>query len=358
MNQVPLELQERLLDSSAARRAVLDAAFGFPPLFSNEEASTFLAAWINQNASRLLQPDTTSFQPSTSASQTPADDLWTQPATNRGGYASVHTSPTILAHPSPTPSPKLEPLEFFTHDPLTLALPPVALQHSDLSRGPHAAAAAANEESAATTDTCTLDVDTSASSATHAARPPSKKKRRVGQSAAAGDASYAASPRTRTRTRYGDGREPIILRGPELSSNDFTFPSVLRSTIGTLKEPIPLNLVVKIRRNNGTHSRKTAFRKMIVDVGDGENMVLRVDKGTDLYGWYGEESELTDGTMVVLWNLETKKAAGSSQLVFFSASSVAKVVSATWMDVLEWHQAMQKRLPQAETKVFDDIPED
>ncbi|GAK64014.1 uncharacterized protein PAN0_004d2223 [Moesziomyces antarcticus] len=310
MNQVPLELQERLLDSSAARRAVLDAAFGFPPLFSNEEASTFLAAWINQNASRLLQPDTTSFQPSTSASK--------HQQTTFGRSRRLTEEATHLCIP----------------------------------------AAAANEESAATTDTCTLDVDTSASSATHAARPPSKKKRRVGQSAAAGDASYAASPRTRTRTRYGDGREPIILRGPELSSNDFTCPSVLRSTIGTLKEPIPLNLVVKIRRNNGTHSRKTAFRKMIVDVGDGENMVLRVDKGTNLYGWYGEESELTDGTVVVLWNLETKKAAGSSQLVFFSASSVAKVVSATWMDVLEWHQAMQKRLPQAETKVFDDIPED
>lgn len=83
-----------------------------------------------------------------------------------------------------------------------------------------------------------------------------------------------------------------------------------------MDEPIPLNLVVQIIKNKGTkNTGKTSFRKLIVDVGDGQRTLLKADKNSDLYHIYGEESQLMRGAVAMLKNLQCSKSLGKTQLI-------------------------------------------
>ncbi|SPO45130.1 uncharacterized protein PSANT_02816 [Moesziomyces antarcticus] len=98
--------------------------------------------------------------------------------------------------------------------------------------------------------------------------------------------------------------------------DDFTCPSHLHSTAGSLDEPIPLNLVVQIIKNKGTkNTGKTSFRKLIVDVGDGQRTLLKAYKDSDLCHIYGEESQLMRGAVAMLKNLQCSKSLEKTQLI-------------------------------------------
>lgn len=123
-----------------------------------------------------------------------------------------------------------------------------------------------------------------------------------------------------------------------------------------MDQPIPLNLVVKILKNSGTkNAGKTAFRQVIVDVGDGGNTLLKAKKGSDLYDSYGEESKLKPDTVAVLKNVESSKSSGRTLLIREPHSTIFRVVSATWEDVLAWHQAMERRRSPPKAVLIQDL---
>ncbi|SJX65419.1 uncharacterized protein SRS1_15689 [Sporisorium reilianum f. sp. reilianum] len=132
----------------------------------------------------------------------------------------------------------------------------------------------------------------------------------------------------------------ILLPGTNLSSVDFCHPARFRIVGGSDEEPVPLNMVVKVKRNYfNDESGKTNFRIVIVDIGDGKEMRMTVKHGADIYDLDRHNNPAPPGTIVVLHNVQGKPGWGKKSLVYTVRSSMTKLrTPIEWQDVLRWHQ--------------------